>query len=152
MYARFSLENNDQVEMLDSTEKTRSHTHTHKRTYTHTHAPTHTHTHARRSTMQAACAWLTSSEHSATWREGWIPKDEFACDAGQYVVADGSDARRCAACPKGSRGLGGKATSCTACDPGLCSAAWSVLARGVCQNAVGRAGGRAGRRALRATP
>ena len=61
MYSRFSLENSDQVEMLDETDKLGS-------------------------TMMAACAWLTSPDHEEFWKEAWIPKEEFLCPAGQYMI------------------------------------------------------------------
>ena len=91
MYSRFGLENSDQVDMLDNAERLGS-------------------------TMQAACAWLTSPEHVDTWREGWIPKEEFTCNAGQYMI-DGA-VPRCEDCPKGTKGAGGKVTACTSCAPG----------------------------------
>jgi hypothetical protein len=68
------------------------------------------------STMQAACAWLTSPEHVDTWREGWIPTEELTCNTGQYMI-DGA-VPRCEDCPKGTAGAGGKVTTCTSCAPG----------------------------------
>jgi hypothetical protein len=110
MYSRFGLENSDQVDMLDNAERLGS-------------------------TMQAACAWLTSPEHVDTWREGWIPKEEFTCNAGQYMI-DGA-VPRCEDCPKGTSGAGGKVTTCTSCAPGgsmrlrLCACVcWHAVAVG----------------------
>jgi hypothetical protein len=90
MYSRFSLENSDQVEMLDETDKLGS-------------------------TMMAACAWLTSPDHEEFWKEAWIPKEEFLCPAGQYMI----DGVRCEPCPQGQQAAGGKVTSCKSCSPGM---------------------------------
>ena len=104
MYSRFGLENSDQVDMLDNAERLGS-------------------------TMQAACAWLTSPEHVDTWR-GWIPEEEFTCNTGQYMI-DGA-VPRCEDCPKGTKGAGGKVTTCTSCAPGAAMRLRLCVCVGMC--------------------
>ena len=96
MYSRFSLENNDQVEMLDNTEKLGS-------------------------TMLAACAWLQNPGHTSAWQNGWLPAEEFTCPAGRYL-SDAVGGEHCYPCPQGSHGTGGRSTTCSSCAPGVCAA------------------------------
>jgi hypothetical protein len=105
MYSRFSLENNDQIEMLDNTEKLGS-------------------------TMLAACAWLRSPDHITAWKYGWIPAEEFTCAPGKYMSDGVGGEPRCDPCPQGSFGTGGRSTACSSCAPGVCAALGAAAARG----------------------
>ena len=66
------------------------------------------------SVMQSACAWLRKKENAAVWR-AWLPAEKHACDVGHYVVNQTS----CAPCPAGSGSVGGTASVCVQCSPGI---------------------------------